>query len=57
MEHQRPEGKAKRGFPQKGDPFEGERPLSSYHAANGIKVGIITKADLSATGVLMPEDY
>lgn len=35
----------------------GERLLSAYHTANGIKFWIITESDRSVTTVLLPEDY
>lgn len=36
---------------------DGDRLLSVYHTANGIKFWIITEWDRSATTVLLPEDY
>ena len=36
---------------------EGTRILSVYHATNGTKFWLITKADRSVTTVLLPEDY
>ncbi|MEQ8637432.1 hypothetical protein [Gimesia maris] len=35
----------------------GDRLLSVYHTADGIKFWIITVADRSVTNVLLPEDY
>ena len=35
----------------------GERLLSVYHTSEKVKFWIITEADRSATGVLLPEDY
>lgn len=35
----------------------GDRLLSAYHSAKGIKFWIITEADRSVTTILMPEDY
>lgn len=36
---------------------EGERLLSAYKTAKGVKFWIITEADRSVTTVLLPEDY
>jgi len=36
---------------------QGERLLSSYHSAAGVKFWIITESDRSVTTVLLPEDY
>jgi len=36
---------------------DGERLLSSYPLADGVKVWIITEWDRSYTTLLMPEDY
>ena len=35
----------------------GTRLFSVYRSANGIRFWVITEADLSATTVLLPEDY
>lgn len=35
----------------------GERLLSVYYTATGVKFWIITEADRSATTVLLPDDY
>ncbi|HEV7302445.1 MAG TPA: hypothetical protein VGN72_24105 [Tepidisphaeraceae bacterium] len=35
----------------------GERLLSVYRTAYGVKIWIITEADRSVTTVLLPEDY
>ena len=35
----------------------GERLLSAYHSAAGIKFWVITEADRSATTVLLPSEY
>lgn len=35
----------------------GERILSVYHTARGVKIWIITEADRSSTCILLPEDY
>lgn len=37
--------------------IEGNRILSVYVAADGLRFWIITEADRSATTVLLPEDY
>lgn len=37
--------------------IEGRQVLSAYHALNGIKFWIITKADRSITTILLPKDY
>lgn len=36
---------------------EGTRLFSVYHSSTGVKFGIITEADRSATTVLLPADY
>jgi hypothetical protein len=36
---------------------QGDRLLSAYHTANGVKLWIITEADRSATTILLPEEY
>ena len=36
---------------------QGERLLSAYRSAAGVKFWIITEADRSLTTVLLPEDY
>lgn len=35
----------------------GERLLSAYHTAKGVKLWVITEADRSATTILLTEDY
>jgi hypothetical protein len=35
----------------------GERLLSAYRTAKGVKLWIITEADRSATTILLPEEY
>lgn len=35
----------------------GDRLLSVYHTADGIKFWVLTVADRSVTNVLLPEDY
>lgn len=35
----------------------GDRLLSAYYVAHGVKVWVITEADRSATTVLTPEEY
>lgn len=36
---------------------DGSRILSSYTAATGAKLWVITKADRSATTILLPDEY
>lgn len=36
---------------------EGQRILSAYRDAHGIKFWVITEADRSVTTILLPEDY
>ena len=36
---------------------DGDRLLSVYHTADGVKFWIITESDRSATTVLLPSDY
>jgi hypothetical protein len=35
----------------------GFRLLSAYRTANGVKLWVITKADRSATTILLPSEY
>jgi hypothetical protein len=36
---------------------DGERVLSAYRTAEGVKLWIITEADRSSTCILLPEEY
>lgn len=37
--------------------IHGERILSAYRTAKGVKIWIITEADRSSTTILLPEEY
>jgi hypothetical protein len=36
---------------------DGERILSAYTAANGVKLWVISETDRSSTAILLPEEY
>ena len=36
---------------------DGDRILSSYRTAKGVKIWIITESDRTATTILLPEEY